>query len=111
VAGATRVALKIRAPRRLRYSVVVTESGAEEREAASFAGARGADGEQYYRELRGAGKAREEVLDLSRFRFSTTYGNQKGNRRLDTQAILRVELVVPGGQGPGQIEIHSIRFL
>jgi len=51
-AGATRIRITVKAAKGIRYRIILTEDGAGPPDSASFAGARGADGEQYETEER-----------------------------------------------------------
>jgi len=111
VAGATRLVVEAQATKGLRFGLLVGEDGVGPREAASFTGSRGADGEQYTSgDLEGTGTARTYFVDLSGLRLSGGYGNPSGDARLDTPALARVEVRVGGGQGAGEIRLFRVGF-
>lgn len=111
LAGAARAVLVLKAPRGLRFKLVINEDGAGPPGGNAYAGVRDADGEQYSSpELVGTGDVRRYVLDLGDFQASGSYGNQLGNGRLDAPAVKHVELYFPSGQGEGVLELDSILF-
>jgi hypothetical protein len=111
VAGAARVRIRFSASKGARFRVIVNESGVRPLSASSFNGERGADGEQYSSEdITGTGGMQDVGIELAGLGLSSGYGNPSGNCRLDAQALSRVELFLPPGQGKGEIEIASIRF-
>jgi len=111
MAGARRIVVRARATPGVRFVIQLTEDGAGPTSATGFAGARGADGEQYRSpEQSGTGALREYAVPLGAFEATEGYGNPGGNEVLDAQALAHVEFYVPGSQGPAEIEITTIRF-
>lgn len=110
-AGAHALVLVARITAGVRFVPVLTEDGAGPASATSFAGAGGADGEQYHApELTGTGGRRTYTVPLGGCALAEGFGNPSGNGVLDVQALGRVELYVPGSQGAATLEISSIRF-
>lgn len=104
--------VEILAPRGLVWGLLVSESGDGPVGQGVFKGLRGADGEQYYLEQRrGIGAWDRVPFAFSEIRPQPLWGNQDGNNLLDTQAIDRIDIVVPAGQGKGRILVRRIRFI
>ncbi len=112
VAGARRLVARLRAPRGVRFRFVVKEDGIGPREAAAFAGARGADGEQYISdEVVGTGAMATVTVALSSLHASPGFGNPAGNEQLDAQALAGIGLHVTGGTpGPGELALAALSF-
>ena len=111
LSGAVRLVAVLEAPEGLKFRMFVNEDGVGPRGRDSYAGARGADGEQYVtRELVGTGKTQEYAIPLAELEASGSHGNPAGNVRLDAPAIGHLALSLPGNQGAGTVVLHSIRF-
>jgi len=111
VAGATRLVVEARVTKGLVFNLSLSEDGVAPLEATSFAGSRGADGEQYASgDLAGTGARERYVVELARLGASGGFGNPSGNARLDAQALARVEIHVGGGRGAGEIGLFRVRF-
>mgnify|MGYP001572198008 CR=1 FL=1 len=111
VAGATRLVVEAEAPAGFRFGALLSEDGVGPREATSFTGSGGADGEQYASpDLAGTGARERYVVELARLELSGGFGNPSGNGRLDAQALARVEIRVGGGRGAAEIRLFRVRF-
>jgi hypothetical protein len=101
-----------KATRDLRFWVYLTESGAGPPHAQQQVGLAGADGESYTLPmLIGRGTWTVYRLSLSEIEPRTNWGNQRGNRVLDLQAIASIDLHIGGAQGAGELEIRQINFI
>ena len=91
--------------------VLLSESGAAAPGQASYSGQAGSDGESYeFPALTGTGKLETYVIDLNELDRRTSWGNQRGNLQLDLQALVTVDLYLPGKQGNGELRLVSMRF-
>ena len=109
--GARSLSAKVLVPKGVEYYFSLSESGIGAPEAFSFQGKDGADGEQYLLDPRvGTGQWEDLQAPLSQATLSLTWGNAEGNRQLDLQAIQKIDLAIPGGQGRGRVCIKAIRF-
>ena len=110
-AGAAYLTVRLKAPAGINIRFGLLESGVNWPQAQSFSGASGADGEAYRHPgittLNGWQVYR---IPLSELKLNGGYGNQKGNRTIDTQAIKGIEILVPGGQPSVEMEIESMRL-
>jgi hypothetical protein len=90
---------------------LLNEAGAAAPGLASYAGHAGSDGESYeFPPLAGTGKLETYVGDLRELDRRTSWGNQRGNLELDLQALVTVDLYLPGKQGEGDVRVLSVRF-
>ena len=108
--GAGYLAVRLKAPAGIALRFGLLESGADWLQG-QHNGANGADGEAY----RHPGITTRDGwqvyrIPLSELKLNGGYGNQKGNRTVDTQAIKGIEILVPGGQPSCEIEIDSLRL-
>jgi hypothetical protein len=106
------IELVVTAPRGLRFSLLLSEEGAADPWAASFAGAEGSDGESFAsEEFTAAGNRQTVVAPLETFSWRTSFGNPNGNRTIDLQAVHEIDLSLGGSQGSGTLTVHSLRLL
>ena len=110
-AGADRIVAYIKAPAGTQLRFGLLESGATGAGADQYYAANNADGEAF----RHAGTTTTEgwqtyTIPFSELQLNGGYGNQKGNRTIDTQAIKGIELLVPGGQPAVDLEIGWVRL-
>ncbi len=93
------------------FDVYMSESGSAAPGMAQYAGQNGADGESYsFPPFTGTGKWEDYRVDLSELELRNSWGNQKGNKILDTQAISDVQLYLPGNQGAGRMLVKDLVF-
>lgn len=95
------------------FSVYMSESGtaAPNMPASQYAGQNGADGESYsFPAFTGTGKWEDYRVDLSELELRDSWGNQKGNKILDMQAISDVQFYLPGNQGAGRMLVKDLVF-
>lgn len=111
VAGATRLVVRLNAPEGVRLRFGLLESGATSFDAAQYFGVNGADGEAFRHEgVKTAAGWQTYTIPLSDLKLNGGYGNQKGNRRIDTQALKGIEILVPGGEKAARLEIDWVRL-
>lgn len=109
--GAAHLELTLQIPAGQRVQVLINEAGAAAAGQASYRGHAGSDGESYeFPVLVGSGKQETYVIDLLELERRTAWGNQRGARVLDLQALVTVDLYVPGKQGNGEIRVVALRF-
>lgn len=108
LSGARGFELRLVAPKGLRFSIYLAESGASAPASPSFSGEAGADGECFATEtFEGTGRVETYRVALGDFFLRLSYGNQAGNRTIDLQALRGLEIYLPGGQGKGTLELLS----
>ncbi|MCS6771941.1 MAG: hypothetical protein NZ740_07945 [Kiritimatiellae bacterium] len=112
--GRRGVEMRIQASRSASCRLQLVETGAGPVGEQAYAGRDGADGEVYVSYARsltaGDNAVRWEWDELD---VHEHYGNQRGNRRIDLQALQSVDLYLPAdanGPGPLVLEIQSITF-
>ena len=111
VLGASKMIVRIKGDRPFRFSIGINESGCGPTDKQTFDGFGGADGESYgHAEITTSPEKDEYIFWLRETEPSSSYGNQRGNYVLDTQALRQVHLYFPGGQGNITAEFESIRF-
>lgn len=111
LSGVRSLQAKVLAPKGALYYFTLSESGVGSPTAPGFAGKDGADGEQYLLAPQtGSGEWQDIRLPLSAATVSITWGNPDGNHVLDLQAIEKVDLALPGGQGEGRLCLKDLRF-
>jgi hypothetical protein len=109
--GIRRIVVSMRAPPGTKFSVGLQESGHGSTDSQTYDGFGGADGESYVNtEIETTAGQTEYAFDLSEFEPSSSYGNQRGNGVVDTQAAATVHLYFPGSPREFQAELLSIRF-
>lgn len=110
-AGAGYLTVRLKAPAGITLRFGLLESGANWLQATRFDGVNGADGEAY----RHPGIITQDGwqtyrIPLTELKLNGGFGNQKGNRTIDTPAIKGIEILVPGGQPSCEVEIESLRL-
>jgi hypothetical protein len=109
--GAKTITARIYAPAGVNLRFGVTESGSGWSGSKEFPGENGADGEAF----RHAGVTTKDgwqtyTIPLSDLKLNGGWGNQKGNRTVDTQAIRGLEILVPGGQADVHMQVDWVRL-
>ena len=109
--GFPRVEINAAAPKDTSFKILFDEAGAADASSEVVDTPNGDDGESYSIELNpnnaGGNLYQFELEDLKRH---TSYGNQYGNNRLDTEAIKSVTISFSGLKGAGTIAIDSIKL-
>ena len=109
--GAREIVAWLKVKKGVKFVLSVSEDGVADRNASSFEGKRGADGEVYDSEVfTGRGKKAQYVVNLAKMNRSPVSGNPKGNKKLDVQAFAALSAYVLPEQGEGYIAVYSIRF-
>lgn len=110
-AGSLHVQVRARIPAGNQATLIINESGAAQLGEQTYSGQRGADGESFYSpSLAGTGAWVTYDLPLTEFTLNPTYGNQRGKRIMDTQALRNVAVFLPGTQPACTVEIATIIF-
>jgi len=108
--GTTKIVVKMKATKGLRMVFSQDEKGCGPREATSFVGSNGADGERWDAvEVLGTGKVKEYTFKLADLKAAAGYGNQNGNKVLDLKGLGGCQFYFPV-QGAGTMEVSSIKF-
>ncbi len=107
--GGAKVVLRIAAPETARIGIGLNESGHGAVNAQTYSGVGQADGESFRHEEQAgsAGNDRREY-QLRKVDNNYHYGNQRGNKTIDTEAISTIDLFVPGHQPPFEAELSAI---
>jgi hypothetical protein len=109
--GTTRIVLKAKVTKGIKIGVQVNENGIGPKDAPSYAGVEGADGEQWASpEQVGTGIVKTYTFTVKEFTVAAGYGNQNGNKTVDLKAVDALQVSVWGGQAGGEIAISSIKF-
>jgi len=109
--GKTRIVVKANVTKGIRFGVQVNENGIGPKDAPSYAGVEGADGEQWGSpEQEGTGIVKTYTFTLKDFTVAGGYGNQNGNKKVDLKAVDALQVSVWGGQAAGEIAISSIKL-
>ena len=104
--GYTTLVIEATATKGKRVEVFLDEAGAAEGDNSA-----GDDGESFRFPVQTTtGERQAWRFDLASALARETWGNQAGARRLDMQAMKGVALYLSGGQGAGEIVVHSIRL-
>lgn len=106
-----RLSFKVQMPKRKKFRLCLDELGADDSNMRYSRGPMGADGEQY--ELgtwTGTGQWQHLQVELKEAKPDLSWGNQEGDLRLDLEALGAVVLVVPAGQGSGELDFKDLLF-
>ncbi len=107
--GYNNIKISMSVPEGVNFMFFINESGADVPDQGAYNGVRGADGESFASEINaGTGQAKIYTFDLNSFRSRREWGNQNGSKTLNLQAIMTVDIYIPGNSGEGTIEIISI---
>jgi hypothetical protein len=108
-AGATRVLVRARIPQGTTITIALNESGAAPLGEQTYAGVRGADGESFMSPpLVGTGAWATYELPLAEFSLNTSHGNQRGKGEIDTQALSKIGIFLPGTQPASELTIGTL---
>ncbi|MFH0878626.1 MAG: hypothetical protein V2A34_02830 [Lentisphaerota bacterium] len=109
--GGSKVLVSIKAPDGSRIGLGFNESGTGPMESQTFAGFGQADGEAYTHPDRTVSNGTDPLaFRLLDMQPGAQYGNQRGNKRIDTDAIKSINLFFPGGQKPFEAEFKTIQI-
>lgn len=99
--GRTGVELRVNASQRLFVRLQLVESGAGPVGEQAYTGDNGADGEVYITPLIELSPGDQSIqIEWADLDVHQHFGNQRGNRRLDLQAIRSIDLYIPGDPNP-----------
>ncbi len=111
IRGASRAIITLRTKPGIKFSLGIQESGHGALDAQTYGGYANADGESYvHRELTTEAEKEEYVFELAQMEPANSYGNQRGNFTMDSDAIAQCHLFFPGGQRDFTVELLSIKF-
>ena len=110
--GYDRLKIKAKAPKGLKFKVILSEAGVWDPGLKRYSGPNGADGESWnFTPLEGSGEWKVYDLDLAQARRRGELDNQAGNDILDLQAIDSVGIGIQANQGEGSLSVESIDFV
>lgn len=96
----------------LLFEIIVDEAGVDVAGALNYDVSAGDDGESFsFTGLAGTGKREKIKLDLKNLKPRLTWGNQKGFRKVDINAMKGVGILLMPGQGKGEIKLYSLKFV
>jgi len=111
VKGAGRIIINAKIPNGMHFVVQLNESGSGEAGKQVYDGVMGADGESFTAvEMQGNGKFQDYIINFKLLELRDFFGNQRGNRNIDLQAIKSIAFYFPGNQGKKKIYIKNIKF-
>ena len=94
------------------FEIFVDEAGTDDFQADSFNIEAGDDGESFtFEPTNGDSGQKEYVFELKNIKARTSWGNQKGQRRVDMHAIKGIAIFLHGAQGKGTISLNSVKFI
>ena len=109
LSGFEALKVRLRLTRGMHWTLMLSESGDGPSDAASFKGVDGADGEQYvFPGQMASGDWEDVTVHFSDLMPQLWWGNQRGNRTLDLQAIGGIVIGIGQKQGSGELSIDSI---
>lgn len=108
--GARRVVITLKAPKGFRFIFQLNESGHGAAGGQTYNGEAQADGEAYQGpEMAGTGRMTRYEIELEQMTPNTGYGNQRGNKVVDVQAVDHLGFYFPSRQ-KGSLEVKSVVF-
>lgn len=112
ILGATALKVTLSAPKGAKFAIFLNESGIADPSAPSHSGNGGSDGESYESApLLGTGAPQAYRIDFSELQTRSSWGNTRGNKIVDLQAVHHLDIAIPGGQAEGVIVLHSIEAI
>jgi agarase len=104
--GYTTIILDATVTKGLRFEVILDEAGAADGDNSA-----GDDGESFlFPATVGSGTRETYRFEIGSAGPRETWGNQQGARRIDMQAMKALAIYLPGSQGEGEMQLHSIRL-
>lgn len=108
LAGARKLHLKIAVPKGLAWRVLITETSAFNPGAATD----GSDGEAFTTEsLRGTGEMQDLMLWLEDCQPRFEWGNQKGGRRMDLNALAQISFALMDAGRQGELRVEAVELV
>lgn len=99
-------------PKDVSFEVVADEAGVAEPISFNYNTEAGDDGESFaFKTTLGTGKRETLRFNFDEMLVRTTWGNQRGARKVDLNAMKGLGLYLHGGQGKGQIDLYSFRMV
>ena len=99
-------------PKGVSFEAVADEAGVAESMSFNYNMDAGDDGESFaFKATSGTGKRETIRFNFDEMTIRKTWGNQKGARKIDLNAMKGFGLYMRGGQGNGQIELYSFRLV
>ena len=99
-------------PKGVSFEAVADEAGVAESMSFNYNMEAGDDGESFaFKATSGTGKRETIRFNFDEMIVRKTWGNQKGARKIDLNAMKGFGLYMRGGQGNGQIELYSFRLV
>ncbi len=112
ISGYNALEIDICVPKGVSFEVVADEAGVAESVSFNYNTEAGDDGESFaFKTTLGTGKRETIRYDFDKMLVRTTWGNQRGARKIDLNAMKGLGLYLHGGQGKGQIELYSFRLV
>ncbi len=106
-----RLSFKARMTKGKHFSLCLAELSAKDPAIRYSSGPQGSDGEQYeVGSWTGTGEWQHLQISLRAAKPDLDWGNQEGDLRVDLGALGAVVLVVPSGQGSGELEFKDLVF-
>lgn len=111
LSGARKLSLKAEIPPGVTFRLFLEESGSAEPGQQSYESRRGSDGESWELPMsQGQENLTTYEFSLEQATPRIHWGNQRGARTLDLQAVDRLSLYLPSGQSQARIRIESFEF-
>ncbi len=99
-------------PKNISYEIIIDEAGVAETSSAKYNTEAGDDGESFaFKPISGTGKRETVKLNFNELLIRKTWGNQTGAKKIDLNAIKGIGIYLHGGQGKGQIDLHSFALV
>ncbi len=109
VRGAGKIVVVAKIPDKMHFIMQLNESGTDDAGKQIYEGVCNADGESFTAiEMQGTGKFEKYIIDFKLLELRDFFGNQRGNRNIDLQAIKSIAFYFPGNQGRENIFIKEI---
>jgi len=99
-------------PKGVSFEIVADEAGVAESVSFNYNMVAGDDGESFaFKTTSGTGKRETMRFNFDELTIRKTWGNQRGTKRVDLNAMKGLGLYLHGGQGKGQIDLYSFRLV
>ena len=109
--GYSMLILDAKIPENVTFNVVVDEAGVDTAGLEKYDRSAGDDGESFiFKTQSGNGERKVYTMHLKDLLERKAWGNQKGSKRVNMNALKGVSICLHGGQELGTIEIYSLKF-
>ena len=106
--GYSQLVIDAAIPAGLKFNLIVDESGVGPSYQETFNTDAGDDGESFImKDIEGVGRRSNYKIDLKDLKPRDDWGNQRGKRRVDMNAMRGFGLHLSGGQGKGEIQARA----